>query len=394
VEVHLTVEDGSQAGQIFVIHPGQVYTAGTAADGSLSMGRRVTERHAQLRLEEGRLWLISLGDGFEESGSTTLLNADEVTAKGPVQVRPGDSVSIAGHQLRVDLVGGDPELARRELRTRRLGPESLPQDEFDVEGLIGKGSFGSVYSASRKSDGRRVAIKVFRDTVPGSVAFRRLDREAVTSAQVGGPHVVELLDARLDYEPPFLVMELVEGPSAYDLIQAGPLPIPQAIRIGQGVALALRDAHAKDVLHRDVKPANVLIGPDGEAKLADFGLAKDVGATVTALTATGQGLGSVAYMSPEQLRDSKRAGLQADVYCLGATLYHLVTGQPPFRPKTASELSKILFDEPVDPLELRADCPQPLRDLILAMLLKEPTDRPTIAHVAEALSQQRRALPG
>ncbi len=387
MEAQLTVEEGPRRGEVHVIDHGAPVTAGRGLDGLLQMGGRLAERHLELRLEDDGLWLTAVA-----GAPPALLEGQPIPADAPVRARPGDVLELAGARLRVDVLGDDPQATRQQLVTRRLGADAIPKDRFDVQGVIGQGSFGKVYGATRLADGRRVAIKVLRDPDPTATIRRRLLREVKTLSRLHHPNVVELLESHLEHTPPMLVLELIEGPSAADLVARGALPLADALRIGEGTARALVAAAAAEVLHRDVKPGNILIGPDGEARLADFGLAKDLEGTIGSLTGTGQGLGSVAYMAPEQLRDSKRAGLPADVYGLGATLYDLINGCPPFLPRSPADLTQIFLQDPPDLCEQRPGCPPAVRDLVHAMLAKEPERRPAIGEVLARITRLRAEL--
>ena len=183
----------------------------------------------------------------------------------------------------------------------------------------------------------------------------------------------------------YLVMELVDGPSALNMLRnGGPLPLPQALWIAEQVAMALAAAHTIGIVHRDVKPANVLVSPEVHAKLTDFGIAKDVN-SVGSLTASGTGLGTLAYVSPEQAVQASGVDHRADVYSLGATLYHLIGGQPPFGSRVTGKIVREILEQPPRPLSsLRADCPGDVVDLVHQMLEKAPEARPASAEEVRA----------
>jgi serine/threonine protein kinase len=184
------------------------------------------------------------------------------------------------------------------------------------------------------------------------------------------------------------VLELVTGASLDGLLRAGPLAIPAATRIGADVAEGLAAAHALGVVHRDVKPANVLVDAAGRAKVSDFGIAR---VRDSLLTATGTGLGTLDYMAPEQAEDAKRAGPGSDLYGLGATLFHAVVGRPPIDLRGGDPFGPLLTTVPPPLVRARPGCPPALSALVAALLEKHPDDRPSSAvEVARRLAELAR----
>ncbi|MCO5170001.1 MAG: serine/threonine protein kinase [Planctomycetes bacterium] len=206
-----------------------------------------------------------------------------------------------------------------------------------VRSTLGAGGMGVVLRAHDPALGRDVAVKLLR---PGSdaspKALARFQREARALGRLRHPGIVRVLDADEHEGHPFFVMELIEGESLEDRLQrAGHLPLADALRMGEDLARALHHAHGEGVLHRDVKPGNVLLCADGTALLADFGLAKDLAAASRfSLTAEGATLGTLGFMPPEQFEDARSADVRSDVFSLGATVYAALSGRPPF-PATA-----------------------------------------------------------
>ncbi len=209
--------------------------------------------------------------------------------------------------------------------------EPVAVGHYDFESKIGKGGMGSVYKARNRGTGEVVAVKVLTaDLVENPRLFKRFEQEFRAAAKLDHPNIVRVLDFGMDGPHAYLVMEYVEGESLGQLIEKhGRLAERAAVRIVTQVAQALNYAHGRRIIHRDVKPDNVIVRPDGLAKLADFGLAKDV-EDDQGLTRTARGLGTPHFMAPEQYRDAKNAGIPCDVYALGATLYTAVTGRLPF----------------------------------------------------------------
>jgi serine/threonine-protein kinase len=189
-------------------------------------------------------------------------------------------------------------------------------------------------------------------------------------------------------------MALVDGRSALELQRAlGRLPIADVARLGEHVARALAAASALGVVHRDVKPSNIVVAADGRATLVDFGIGKQEG-TVSSLTRTGIGLGTLLYMAPEQLVDARSATASSDVYALGATLYHLLTGRPVVHgdgetvaAATFAELVRQVAQARPTIGALRPECPPALERLVERMLAEAPGERPTAAEVVAALEE-------
>jgi serine/threonine-protein kinase len=188
-----------------------------------------------------------------------------------------------------------------------------------------------VWRARDEQDGRPVAVKLLHPhLVPDEMARQRLRAEGRLAASLRHRGIVQVYDVEPDGDTPALVMELVDGESLdLRLARDGALPARGAARIAADVADALSEAHQKGIVHRDVKPSNILVGPDGRARLADFGIAQSVGAAAEALTMTGMVMGTLRYMAPEQLAGDD-VGPRTDLFGLGAVLFELLTGQPPF----------------------------------------------------------------
>jgi serine/threonine protein kinase len=212
-------------------------------------------------------------------------------------------------------------------------PPALARYEFGAP--IGSGGVGTVYRALDRETGREVAIKVLRDKLSEKPAVhQRFAQEFRAATQLEHPNIVRALDMGVDGNTSYLVYELVEGANLGDRIATRKrLPEAEAVRITTQIAQALHYAHLRQVVHRDVKPDNILVLPDGRAKLTDFGLAKDYNNDLD-LTRQASGLGTPNFMAPEQFADAKSVGPRSDVYSLAATLYAAVTGLLPFAAKT------------------------------------------------------------
>nr|WP_272921687.1 serine/threonine-protein kinase [Streptomyces sp. SID8354] len=253
---------------------------------------------------------------------------------------------------------------------------------------IGQGGMGTVWRARDELLGRQVAVKRLHvspqlDADELATRHARTTREAQAAARINHPNVVGVHDVVDDEGSPCIVMEYVPSSTLGDAIKeaagSGTYLTPrEAARIGRGMIAALRAAHSAGVLHRDVKPGNVLLGKDGRVVLTDFGIAVATGTST--LTKTGELVGSIDYLAPERVKGST-PGPASDLWALGATLYQAVEGKPPFRKNTAVETAYAIA---VDPLEAPRNAGQ-LGALIEALLAKEPGDRPTAEVVEQAL---------
>jgi serine/threonine protein kinase len=255
-------------------------------------------------------------------------------------------------------------------------PDRMVADRYALRVLLGRGGMGVVWRAQDVVLGREVAVKevVFPPTMAPEErrpAQARVLREARAAARLNHPGAVTLYDVVQDRGGTFIVMELVAAPTLAELVaEQGPLPPERVAELGAQVAGALEAAHGAGIVHRDVKPANVMVSERGGAKLADFGIASVQGDPQ--LTSTGLVIGSPAYMAPEQAR-GEESGPAADFWALGATMFYAVEGVSPFdRGTSIATLAAVVNDPPRVPR--RAG---PLTGLITALLAKDPADRPT-----------------
>jgi serine/threonine protein kinase len=202
---------------------------------------------------------------------------------------------------------------------------------YDLLEKIAEGGMGTIYKGRHRQTGQVVAVKLMpAHLAANAVMLRRFEQEFRAASLLNHPNIVRALDFGDDGTTPYLVMEFVEGESLGQKIERdGRMPEADAIRLIAQVAQGLHRAHKQGMIHRDVKPDNVLVTPDGQAKLADLGLVKEVETDLN-LTRTGRGLGTPHFMAPEQFRNAKNATVQCDIYSLGATLYMMVTGELPF----------------------------------------------------------------
>jgi serine/threonine protein kinase len=213
--------------------------------------------------------------------------------------------------------------------------ESVERQEtigsYDLLEKLAEGSMGVVYKARHWETSQIVAIKVLsKDVARNPVVLKRFEQEFRVASKLDHPNVVKVLEYSAG-DNPFLVMEYIDGESlGAKLERGGRLPEEESLAIIIQVAHGLHRAHRQGMIHRDIKPDNILVTPEGKAKLTDLGLAKDSSDGATGLTKTGRGLGTPNYMAPEQFRNAKNASIRCDIYSLGATLYQMVTGELPF----------------------------------------------------------------
>jgi hypothetical protein len=263
--------------------------------------------------------------------------------------------------------------------------------DYELRGELARGSMGVVYRAYDSVRDCDVALKRMRH--PGSRDdFERFRNEVEAAKRIRHPHVVGVHAAGQDESGVWMTMDLVEGRSLFDrLAEGGPLPVEELVELGLQLADALAHTHELGIIHRDLKPQNVLLDADGNARLADFGLARLVDRE-TRLTQDGDIMGTPVYMSPEQaLGQRARVGPASDLYGLGATLYHALTGQPPFLPVSVSQLMKdVVHTKPQRPSELREGVPPALDAVLLRCLSKAPAGR--FASASELADALRRTL--
>ncbi len=262
-------------------------------------------------------------------------------------------------------------------RLGRVGPYALLE-------RLGRGGMGEVYLAvGRRAD--RVAVKMLRDPIENDADARlRLEREVRALRRVESPYVAQVLDADLSGDRPYLVMEYIEGENLLDAVRRrGPLPESRLITLAQGLAAALAIIHAGGIVHRDVKPANILLGEDGPV-LIDFGIAQVLDAT--RVTITGTFLGTPGYCAPEVFAD-ETVGEPADVHGWAATVAFAATGRPTFGRGTAESQMYAVLNGKADLVGV----PAALLPLVRAALHRDPSRRPTAALLADRLSRLARA---
>jgi serine/threonine-protein kinase len=307
-------------------------------------------------------------------------------AASPVGIGASRRCTTCGEQFPLDFVVCPKDAT--ELVLAGSGDDPLIGEiisgTFCITSMLGEGGMGRVYVAEHVRLPRRFAIKVMlEELLKYPDALARFEREAQAVARVSSEHVIEVVDlVRLKDGRPCLVTELLEGQELGEMLDAhGRMPIAAALTVARQVCRGLSAAHAVGVVHRDLKPSNLFLvnRADGQpfAKILDFGVAKlSDGAN---LTRTGMVVGTPAYMSPEQARGDKGVDERADVYSLGAVLYHMITGSPPFG--SADEpgvvLTRVLTQDPQRPRELVASIPEAVEALVMRALARDAERRPS-----------------
>ncbi|MEU2058903.1 protein kinase [Streptomyces sp. NPDC013455] len=255
-------------------------------------------------------------------------------------------------------------------------------DRYELVQWLGHGGMGEVWGARDTRMDRDVAVKLLKwpPGADGHAAFVRFRREIRSAAQLPGRHTViahdcgeTVLDGR---RVPYLVMERLTGHTLQQAVVERRPSWQRAVEWGCQVLAALEAAHAQGIVHRDIKPNNVMFTADGELKVLDFGIAKFMDGTI-GLTATGTGIGSIGYMSPEQCRGTRTLDHRADLYSFGCLLYFMLTGRPPIVADSAFSYAHLLMHGEVDPPHaVEAGVPGALSDLVMRLLARRPEERP------------------
>lgn len=271
--------------------------------------------------------------------------------------------------------------ALREGAPRRIGP-------YEVLARLGAGGMGEVYLARLDTSGEFFAVKTVRRDFAGDPAFRdRFRREIRIAGLVRSAHAAAPVGGDADAEVPWLATAYVAGPSLSQAVRrSGPLPVPAVRALGARIARALADLHAAGVLHRDLKPGNVMLAVDGP-RLIDFGIARAHGATT--MTATGLMVGTPAFMSPEHVAGARTVTAASDVFCLGSLLCYAATGEDPFGD---GPLAAVLYRVSQAEADLER-LPEELRELVAACLAADPAARPTPEALVGLLGGERQAPP-
>jgi serine/threonine protein kinase len=266
-----------------------------------------------------------------------------------------------------------------------MGASSVGGGRYRLERPLGHGGMASVYLGRDTELDRPVAVKLLAENLAGDESFReRFVRESRLAARLSHPNIVGVYDAGEEQGRPFIVMEYVEDETVAELLaRRKRLPSDEAVGLAVQASRGLEHAHAAGLVHRDVKPQNLLLRRDGTLKIADFGIAR--AAESTALTQTGTLLGTAAYLAPEQAAGEKVTAA-ADVYSLGVVLYELLTGRLPYEFDSLPELAAKQRDGAITPVrQLAPDVPRPVEDAVMRCLARNPDYRPDAGELARWL---------
>jgi serine/threonine protein kinase len=268
---------------------------------------------------------------------------------------------------------------------------------YDLVDKIAEGGMGAIYRGRNRLSGEIVAIKIMpAHMAQNPVLLERFKQEFRAASRLDHPNIVRALDFGDTGTAPYLVMEFVEGESlGQKLEREGKMAEAEAIRLIAQVAQGLHRAHKQNLIHRDVKPDNILVRPDGVAKLADLGLVKETDTDLN-LTRTGRGLGTPHFMAPEQFRNAKNADIRCDIYSLGATLYQMVTGELPFRSNGPLDAwMKKMNNDLSPPRQLVPGLSERVDWAILRAMNPQPDQRPSTCRefIEDLTGQSTRRLP-
>lgn len=395
----------------FVLAKGQGVVIGRSLQVDVSVDDlRISRRHCRIEHGDKGVSVLDL-----RSANGTYVNGQRINKAA---LRPGDKLQVGNSNLTVTIQYGDEDYLERsytcdqcrraislmtfadgdviqlgekficpQCRDKQSTPEfslleldivqRLFQEGFEVLEKLSISGLVPIYKARKRSLDQLVAIKAL--PLSGAVSQKKVSRfvqEAKAQARLRHRNIVAIYDVRSLPDLIYIVMELIEGETLLQMIQrsGSRLAVRDALRIAYQVGRALGHAHDKGIVHRDVKPSNIMIGLDGDAKLIDFGLAKNMHELSLGITSDGETLGTVGYMAPEQVRTAKEADTRADLYALGATLFHCLAGRPPFIARSEAQLIEEL-ERSAPPLELLVGVPLSAVTFIVKLMQRNPEDR-------------------
>jgi serine/threonine protein kinase len=394
---YLRVESGPDEGRIFNILDRTSLVIGRSQKTDTQLkDLSVSRVHCEVRVLDGKVSLV------DQEGSTgTFLNGKKITEE---VLKSGDTIRIGDTEIKVHLAGITDAAAvtaaqktPRTLKEAAAGLTGQYIDQYEVGPVVAKGSTGTIYKAKDIRDGKTVALKILHpDFADDEEDVQRFIRAMHTAADLKHPNLVALLGAGKLGGLCWIAMEFVEGESLAKVMAktgvAGMLDWTYALRVAIQIAGALEVAHDHQVVHRNISPRNILVtkGDRPVAKLGDLMLAKALhGIKAKAITKPGEIVGELIYMSPERTREDGHVDTRSDIYALGATLYLLLTGRPPFDGGGfVATLTKIRQEDPVSPKKYQLAIPDAFQDLVLKMMAKRPDLRPqTMRQVVKDLEQ-------
>ncbi len=314
----------------------------------------LSRRHCSISKENQKFFLTDL-----DSKNGTYLNGSKITKQN---IEVGDIIRIGNTRLEFNL-GAQDEMSKSEFTIKKL---EIDRDKFSdpmigkkikqykIIEKIGEGGMGAVYKAWDEENEIWTAMKIMsKSAAMEEDQVQRFKREFETGQELIHPNIVQVLDFGEYKDTFYLVMELVEGHGLQEILDLrGRLSPRGALKVAVQVARALEYSYSLNIIHRDIKPDNILITPQGVVKLLDLGLAKKIKETAGAasITQRGEGIGTLHYMAPEQTIDARSADQRADIYSLGATLYHMISGNPPFDAEGIWEFVELIQNAQPKPL--------------------------------------------
>jgi eukaryotic-like serine/threonine-protein kinase len=367
------------------------------------------------------LELSTLEGGTSQTEQQTMSESQMVDSRTPdhkvidrlirpdasTDVSPDNTGTIAESLLATDAqTFAESELATQEQTDarKRLKASTIPHQlgDYDLLNKLGEGGMGVVYLATQKSANRKVALKIIRPDRLGGLsegrnkkAVDRFRTEAHAAAKIQHDHLVTVYEVGFENDCHFFSMQYVEGASLSEKLREGPVDPKQAVAWIEPTCRAVHAVHENGILHRDLKPQNIMLEEaTGKTLVADFGLAKLADSDVE-MTHTGEAMGTPPYMSPEQFRDAASVTSSTDVYALGATLYHLMSGRPPFQAATTAQTMRQVMDkEPVALRQLNPSVDKDVETICMKCLEKEPAKRyESAAQLADELKRYLEGKP-
>ncbi len=390
---------GPLIGKRHALREGESVVIGRGSGASLRIpDPQISRRHCEITDRETTLAIRDL-----KSSNGTFVNGRRVSE---VDLAIGDRV-ILGTNL-IEICSSDMKIKRCARCDVELSLSDLAADSADgmcqtcrkaaqlsfvipgyrIDRMLGKGAFGAVYLGSKLDDETPVALKIVKhDTIRNEADVKRFFREAESARKLVHPSIVQVYDSGEAEGYYYIAMEWVDGKSIAQHIQArGALTVRDTLRLGVQLTDALQHAYTRSIVHRDIKPDNILVHRDGVPKIVDFGLAKSFDQSgISGLTAPGAGMGTLAYMPPEQLDNALNADQRSDIYSLGATFYHMLAGRRPFEERTTRNfILKILRENPTPLRDVNPKVPASLSHLVARAMAKKPEDRYRIPEEMQA----------
>jgi serine/threonine-protein kinase len=376
----LRIAEGADSGKEFDIQKEGRYIIGRSLQADFQIADMMASRqHAAVTVMKGKAVLEDL-----ESMNGTLLNGKNVEPKKPLPIHSGDIITIGSTNIEFLLVVSAPVVPPPKKDEDPTKPVTTSESGRVIGGYkilerLGVGGMGTVYKAIQVSMGRTVAFKVLNITsYDTDRAIKEFLREARTGASLNHPNIVTFYDCGCDKGIYYIAMEFIEGVGLDKILEEkGAFEVGLALEIAIQIVDALSYMFSKGIIHRDIKPSNIMLTRQKVAKLTDFGLAKQfVQSGLTGYTKMGEGKGTLEYMPPEQISDALHCDQRADIYAVGATLYDMLTGKPPFSGESVRQLIESVERRYPAPIrKLNPDVPDYVSNIVEKCMRKRPDER-------------------